>query len=154
MTETELSILNRSQNVLTELRSLSNIKFGEYWNTYTTSPQKANLLTSLIRTVWYTHEKREITLTYITALMDKSFSLIEDAYTELKITKNKKYTELIKNIKIGILNSQTGIINLKGIYYKDEKIKADIDYVIKSIKEKYNEIQLNHSRDISIPYNI
>lgn len=156
MEEIESSINNRTQSILAELRGITNIKFGEYWNVGLSSPQKAHILTSLVRTVWYTNEGREITLTYISTLIDKAFCLIEDINYELKksqISQSKKYIDLIKNLKITILNSQNGIINLKGVYHKDEKIKSDIDALIKNIKDRYNEIQDSQfGTEIHIPY--
>ena len=146
MEETELSIINRSQDIIGGLGSIANIKFGEYWNTTTNSPQKSNIITSIIRTIWYTNEGRCMTLTYVSTLIDKAFYLLDDIYEELKRVsdkpiKCKKYNNLAKKIKVSILNSQSGIINLKGVYHKDEKIKSDIDLLIKSIKDRYLDYQ-------------
>lgn len=155
MEETEISIINRSQSVIGGLGSIANIKFGEYWNTTTGSPQKSNVITSIARTIWYTHEGRDITLTYVSTLIDKAFCLLDDIYNELnrveKKMLHKKYTTLVKKIKVSILNSQNGVINLKGVYYKDEKIKGEIDLLIRSIKDRYIEYQ-NLIPDNEIPY--
>ena len=62
----ETSVLTKKADIIIkELSNISNIKYGEYWNTSIQSTQKANLLTSIIRSVWYTNESRELTFNYL-----------------------------------------------------------------------------------------
>lgn len=129
----ETSVLTKKADIIIkELSNISNIKYGEYWNTSIQSTQKANLLTSIIRSVWYTNESRELTFNYLETLINETFKLIND-FQNQNLKNNK---ELIDELKISLLNSRTGIINLSGVYHKDTRVKYVIDVFINNINNK------------------
>src|SRR5208282_5034103 len=108
MAEIESSLFDRARRIIGDLRQFSNVKFGQYWNTATKSPQGATLLTKITRSIWYSNEGREITLTYIDTLIDSGFGVMEDIYVEMQKDYARssllKYADLLKEVKTGILN--------------------------------------------------
>jgi hypothetical protein len=132
--ETERSINNRYNNIINDIRAISDIKFGEYWNTTSKKPQRANILTSLSRTIWYTKESRGITLTHIDMLIDASICLLDDIHARFTQENNNEYVHIARDLRIDIMNMQQGILSLKGVYYDDEKIKSSIDDRVARIK--------------------
>ena len=154
MSDIENILVNKLQEINTELKSISTIKFGEYYNVSLNTPQKSNIITSLTRTFWFTHESREITIAYINNLIDKSFNLIEEIYNEAMDRKilNSRANDMIKLLKISILNSQNGITNLRGIYHKDAHTVNEITTLLKSIKLRYLNMQENHSDELEVIY--
>jgi hypothetical protein len=56
-------------------------------------------------------------------------------------------------VKTGILNSQSGIINLKGVYYNDEATKVELGNRIRRIKQEYEDIQKRYAiAEAHVPY--
>ncbi len=136
------SLVSRGKRAVGDLRGFSSIKFGEYWNTTTCSPQKANILTTLTRTFWYTSENREVTIQHISTLIEQAFSVLQDMYNHLEHETNLEYQLILKGIiqeiQVNILKCQDGILNLKGVYYKDEETKTEIDGLIADIKRRFD----------------
>ena len=143
MGDIENILITKLQEVNAELKSISTIKFGDYYNVSLNTPQKSNIITSLTRTLWFTHESREITLAYVTNLIDKSFNLIEEINNEVNDRKilNSRASDMIKSLKTAILNSQNGINNLKGIYHRDAHTINEITTLLKNIKMRYLNMQ-------------
>jgi hypothetical protein len=159
MTEIEKSLIDRAQNIVWELRQVASIKFGEYWNIATKAPQQANVLTSLSRTIYYTSESRELTMTYIDTLIRASFEIIRNIYSELSERSERSerreqseqddiqssYRELLTELNLNILNMRVGITNLKGVYHDDEHIKCEIDKKVRLIKTEYENIHRKYN---------
>lgn len=141
MTDMYISINNRSEQIILELKSISSIKFGDYWNTTKCSPQKANLITSISRSFWYINESRELTIKYLENLINNVFLLINDIYFEignLNLELNNELSNILSILYVLLVDVQTGISNLKGIYHKDNEMIKKIDNVLDDIKIKYH----------------
>ena len=137
------SIQKIAECIIGELRGIAGIRCGEYWNVSLKRSQKANRLTQLSRTFIYTHESRNMTLAYIESVLEKAFSVLHDAI-------NESADDLVKRIKVAILDSQYGIINLKGIYHNDGDFKSGITNMITMIKERY--AYFNMDKKNYLPY--
>lgn len=145
-TEVERSIINRYNNIISDMRAIADVRFGEYWNSTIKQPQRANLFTSFSRTVWYTKESRNMTLTHIDMLIDSCFCLLTDMLTEAAMGQNAiNYIILARDLRIDIMNMQQGILSLKGVYHNDEKIKSGIDDRVTRIKNGLQELMQKYA---------
>jgi hypothetical protein len=141
MVEPIRALVSRSKRSVGELRAFSSLKYGDYWNTSTCSPQKPNIWTSIMRTIWYTSENRDLAIQHVKTLVEISFSVLEDMYNHIKYETNIEYQITLKHniqeLQVGILKSQDGILNLQGAYYKDEDTKTELTNLISEIKTRF-----------------
>jgi hypothetical protein len=157
MAEVEISLLEQAHRLVGELRQVANIKFGQYWNTSTRTTQNANIITSIMRTVWYINEDRNTTIAYLDILIKNTFDIMENIYDELtheNISPDSvyKFTNVLRDLKVEILNCQMGITNLQGVYKDDESMKGDLLRCIVKIKEHYEALQLEYFDLDYLPY--
>lgn len=150
-TEVERSIINRYNNIISDVRAIADVRFGEYWNSTIKQPQRANLFTSFSRTVWYTKESRNMTLTHIDMLIDSCFCLLADMLAEAAMMHDtirqnaSNYIILARDLRIDMMNMQQGILSLKGVYHNDEKIKSGIDDRVARIKNGLQELMQKYA---------
>lgn len=150
------ALLYRQRKILGDLRGFGQLKFGQYWNTATRSPQNPNLWASITRTIWYTSESREKTLTYIDTLLDNAFNWWIDVFYYLRKETHAGYRlaleQAVKEVQIQLLRIQESIINLKGVYNSDEDFKASINSKIEELKGRYEAANREYPINTDVVY--
>ena len=147
-------LITRSQIIISDLTSLSKIKFGDRWDTYYKMPHKPGLVNKALRQVaWITRDEgRTITIEFIKTSLDTAFTLLEELKAEIDRAPEFKLIALWKNIKQAILLSQTGIVNLRGAYFADEDTKSDINSIIEYIKKRFTNFAFENAAIDDIRY--
>lgn len=136
------SIIERSEKTIIKLSNISSIKAGEYWCTYTASPQKPGVLTSAVRTYWYANEDRNLNRADIDETVSNAFRIlrdIEDVKQDptLDDADLKIYEKIITELKSSLLNARDGISHLKVTYHDDVTSTKQLDKTIETITIGY-----------------
>lgn len=136
------SISARVEKIVTRLKSVGSIKAGQYWCTYTGSPQKQGHTTSVLRTFYYANECRDMNMTDIDECFATAFQILEDICSECKtVAQLMQYTTLIENIKTALFGSKDGISNLKVTYHDDELATDRLKALSEGLSGRYSEIE-------------
>jgi hypothetical protein len=141
------SILVRAEKYSIKLTSIASIKPGYQWSTNKIAPQGPGVMTSASRTFWYSNESRELNVADIKECIDGSFRILHDIADvfqsgDVDADDKKKYDSIVSDIKSGLLNASDGISNLTVTYHDDDGITKRLRELIKTIKERYLEIEL------------
>jgi len=126
------------QDTISKLKFLSRIGKGHKVNVNLLSLQDAGMMTSLSRSVWNT-DNRQNAITFIQNTINTSINLI------FKFSKSDRPSEKIiaKEMIKDLMNSKTGINNLKTAYNTDIMFCCSIDTFIQNIDAKLQEYQTN-----------
>ncbi len=140
------SIMIRAEKYSIKLTSIASIKPGYQWSTNKIAPQGPGLVTSAARTFWYSNESRELNVADIKECIDGAFRILYDIADVIKSGEvdpddSKKYDTIVADIKSGLLNASDGISNLTVTYHDDDGITKRLRELIKTIKERYLELE-------------
>lgn len=136
------AITNRGEAVVERLKAIASIKVGQYWCTYTTSPQENSYTTSLLRTIYYRKETRHLNVADIAEAVESAFRVLNDILDMCPSTPEscKKilltYQTTINDIRATVLSSKDGIANLGVTYHDDTIISGKLDKIITNITTK------------------
>jgi hypothetical protein len=141
------SIKTRAEKFSIKLSSISSIKPGDQWSTNHEAPLKPGISTSLTRTCWDRNESRGLNIADIKECINGSFRLLRDieAVKEsgpVESTDLIVFSEIVSDIKSGLLNSIEGISSLKVTYHNDEPMLKQMDGLIKSIRDRYKTLDV------------
>mgnify|MGYP003437279693 CR=1 FL=1 len=135
--------------LISELRSVAKIQYGNKWNTTTINPQENNIVTSIVRTLYYWHESRETTITYIENLISKSQTAMTNIQIILTESEDQdtfmKFSELRTRFVVAIAESYNGILNLAGAYNKNTSEDDDAREKIITLAEDINKLQQRYN---------
>jgi hypothetical protein len=142
----------RVENVVARLKSISSIKPGQYWCTYTGAAQESGKITSVLRTIYYWEEDRDLNAADITGCVDNAFRVLSDILTYCETSSEEleerrkclsMYQTLIDDVKVNIISAKDGVSNLKVTYHKDELLKSKLTALVKSIDDKISQFYKN-----------
>lgn len=138
------SILTRAEKYSIKLTSIASIKPGYQWSTNKIAPQGPGLMTSASRT--FSNESRELNVADIKECVYGSFRILHDITDvfqsgDVDVDDEKKYDSIVSDIKSGLLNARDGISNLTRTYHNDDGITKRLRELIKTIKERYLELE-------------
>lgn len=165
--------------LISELRSVAKIQYGNKWNTTTINPQENNIVTSIVRTVYYWHESRETTITYIENLINKSKAVMADIQTVLSsasvmsvasvasvvsvdpstdrstdrsidLETFSEFSELRTKLVVAIAESYNGVMNLAGAYNKNTASDDDAREKITNLARDINKLQQRYNSSSAV----
>lgn len=151
VTEEFKNHVHKSVNkLISELRSVAKIQYGNKWNTSTINPQENNIVTSIVRTVYYWHESRETTITYIENLISKSKKAMADIHNILANSAQDpetfvEFSELRTKFVVAIAESYSGVLNLAGAYNKNTASDDDAREKITNLASCINKLQQTYN---------
>ena len=125
--------------LITRLKFLSKINKNEKIDTKNLLIQPADThLTSLQRS--YNQDSRQNTLSFIQHIINDSIKLIEKYATSEKISEQS----MVKHIVKDLIDSKTGLINLKFTYEGDTMFICNLETYIQNINAKIEELKNNY----------
>lgn len=119
-----MDIAIKYAEILPDLNFISKIKTGYKINTITKKSNSDNLITNIIRNIYWRNESRETTYLYLKNVIKKALFLY------------KKYPDV--NFQKKINESSFGLNNIKKTYYKDIDFVYKLDKLIKKINKYIN----------------
>jgi len=140
------TIEKNTVRVCGKLKSMSNLQFGDKWNTASQSPQKNNLLTAMLRTFWYWSESLEMSVADFNSTLEEAFTLVYeciDKYPHFIEEEQStlaraivSLTDNISNVKMALIRQKAAYINKPG----KESALSSLDTVITYVGNTFAEV--------------
>ena len=102
---------------------------------------------------WLNNDNRKDSLLYISSIIDKAFSIIDETYSNEQRGRNEnennnnpvipfkeENSELLKKFSVELTNSINGLTNLKYTYTSDSLIQSKIDLLIDKVNIRIKKI--------------
>lgn len=117
----------RVEKLIAKLKAIASIKAGDRWCTYTEQPQKAGIITSISRTIWFIEEEKNLNLADIENTVETTLQILKEVNLEESAS---------INLLEALLEARDGIHNLRVVYHDYESIIYKIKLLLEKINEK------------------
>lgn len=123
MLASQLETLEKNvQRVCSKMRSMTTLQFGDKWNSVKQAPDKATILTSIMRTLYYWNESAEMSVADFNSTLEEAFTLTYeciDKYAHYPEDGRNTLARLIVSLTDNISNVKMAIVRQKGAYLND-----------------------------------
>ena len=146
-----IQIMNKD-DILVNLKIFSKIKKNDKLSISENLLEIENRYFASIRR-WLNNDNRKDSLLYISSIIDKAFTIIDETYSNEQQERNKhennnnpvipfkeENSELLKKFSVELTNAINGLINLKYTYTSDSLIQSKIDLLIDKVNIRIKKI--------------